>query len=264
VRGESNTSDGLGVRGEGPDGVFGKSSTAGGRGVVGEGKIGVFGKSSDTPEGRGVVGEGGTGVFGASNLPGGAAVIGRHDGQTSPHGHGVRGEGDVGVLGISSRANFAAVAGDHTGAGFGVSGTAVAGTTAAVLGRHQGPDGTGVRGEGSTGVHGEGSPGVLGICSTALNPGSTPLEHHGLVAGVSGKITGIGNGPGVFGEGRYGGEFKGGSAQLRLVPATTVGRPTTGFHSKGEIFMDSEATLFVCVANGTPGSWRRVMTEPPA
>jgi predicted PolB exonuclease-like 3'-5' exonuclease len=47
-----------------------------------------------------------------------------------------------------------------------------------------------------------------------------------------------------------------------LVPGTTVGRPTTGQHNKGEIFLDQEGTLFVCVADGTPGTWRRVMTEP--
>jgi hypothetical protein len=47
---------------------------------------------------------------------------------------------------------------------------------------------------------------------------------------------------------------------LRLVPKTTVGKPTTGTHTKGEIYMDSAGTLFVCTANGTPGTWKKVST----
>jgi hypothetical protein len=253
VRGTHNGPIGHGVQGEAATGVFGKSNTGDGRGVSGEGKTGVFGLS--TGGGHGVVGQ----------VPDGptAGVFG-HGG---PSGHGVRGEGGIGVLGTSSRTGFAAVAGDHTGAGVGVVGDVAQGGdgTAGVLGRHKG-DGPGVKGEGRTGVLGEGSPGVVGICGSSLQAGSTPLEHHGNAAGVSGKITGIGNGPGVFGEGRYGGEFKGSKipfgAQLRLVPATTVGRPTTEFHRSGEIFMDSAATLFVCTAEGTPGKWVRVRTEP--
>jgi hypothetical protein len=61
--------------------------------------------------------------------------------------------------------------------------------------------------------------------------------------------------------GHYGGQFQGTSAQLHLRPGTSVGRPTTGEHEKGEIFIDRDATLFVCVADGTPGTWRRIVTE---
>jgi hypothetical protein len=38
-------------------------------------------------------------------------------------------------------------------------------------------------------------------------------------------------------------------------PGTTAGKPTTGFHGKGDIYMDSAGTLFVCVAFGNPGTW---------
>jgi hypothetical protein len=61
-----------------------------------------------------------------------------------------------------------------------------------------------------------------------------------------------------FGSG-YGGQFKGGKAQLRLVPGSTEGRPG-GAHSKGEIYMGSKGALFVCVRGGTPGTWRKVNT----
>jgi hypothetical protein len=285
-----STGGGHGVVGQVPDGptagVFGHGGPSG-HGVRGEGGIGVLGTSSrtgfaavagdHTGAGVGVVGDvaqggdGTAGVLGRHKAGGvgvrGEGKIGVLGKQTSPDGHGVRGEGVIGVIGASFEAGFAAVFGDHTGAGVGVVGDVAQGGdgTAGVLGRHKG-DGPGVKGEGRTGVLGEGSPGVVGICGSSLQAGSTPLEHHGNAAGVSGKITGIGNGPGVFGEGRYGGEFKGSKipfgAQLRLVPATTVGRPTTEFHRSGEIFMDSAATLFVCTAEGTPGKWVRVRTEP--
>jgi hypothetical protein len=62
-----------------------------------------------------------------------------------------------------------------------------------------------------------------------------------------------------FGSG-YGGQFKGGRAQLRLVPSSRIGRPRGGTHSKGEFFMDSNAALFVCVMGGTPGRWRKIST----
>jgi hypothetical protein len=45
-----------------------------------------------------------------------------------------------------------------------------------------------------------------------------------------------------------------------LKPGGKAGKPTTGAHSKGELYMDSQATLWVCVASGTPGTWRRVTT----
>jgi hypothetical protein len=58
----------------------------------------------------------------------------------------------------------------------------------------------------------------------------------------------------------YGGRFVGGKAQLMLMPGGAVGKPTTGEHTEGELYMDSEATLFVCTADGTPGTWRRFTT----
>jgi hypothetical protein len=86
-------------------------------------------------------------------------------------------------------------------------------------------------------------------------------------AGILGRNSG---GSGVQGEGGngvhgkatsgYGGLFEGGKAQLKIAPKGTAGRPTTGAHSKGELYMDSAAALFVCTASGTPGKWRRVTT----
>jgi hypothetical protein len=64
--------------------------------------------------------------------------------------------------------------------------------------------------------------------------------------------TGVGVHGEHFGSG-YGGQFKGGRAQLRFVHSTRTGRPKGGTHAKGELFMDSDARLFVCVGGGSPG-----------
>jgi hypothetical protein len=218
------------------------------------------------------------GATGFSGAPNGVGVFGMVGAAPSAFilpipGYGVRGEGPIGVSGTSSTGGHAAVFGEHTGAGVGVLGdVAKDGVgTAGVLGRHKGPDGTGVRGEGKTGVVGEGTfIGVRGHSNgqTGIKGEGGPIGvlGQGKVVGVSGICTdsaaGI-SGPGVRGVGNYGGQFQGMSAQLHLRPVTgVVGRPTTGQHKKGEIFLDQEGTLFVCVADGTPGTWRRVMTEP--
>jgi hypothetical protein len=40
----------------------------------------------------------------------------------------------------------------------------------------------------------------------------------------------------------------------------TAGRPTTGEHTKGALYMDLEGALFVCTGEGTPGTWEKVTT----
>jgi hypothetical protein len=219
----STTENSAGVWGEnqgtGP-GVVGKSLA--GVGVIGNGLIGVKGTSSAPGYGAayGVHTNGGHGVVGDGNGASSAGVLGRNVG-----GHGIRGEGKAGVVGVSSFAGSEGVYGQHTGTGegYGVVGDAVGSSGAGMLGRHT--LGTGVRGEGKTGVHG--------------------------------KAT---SGNGVFGESGsgYGAVLKGGRAAIRLVPATTVGKPTTGNHQIGELYLDKVGTLFICTVAGTPGTWKKV------
>ena len=89
---------------------------------------------------------------------------------------------------------------------------------------------------------------------------------YGRHTGTSGYgIVGDGKGgaAGVLGRNRsgYGGQFEGGKAQLRLEPAgVSAGRPISGAHTNGELYMDSAGKLFVCTVSGTPGTWRRVQT----
>jgi len=113
----------------------------------------------------------------------------------------------------------------HIGAGegYGVVGDAAGTSGAGVLGRHT--LGTGVHGEGKTGLRG-------------VSP----------------------NGAGVFGEGGsgYGGVFKGVRAQVRLTPTGRIGKPTTGAHQVGELYLDKVGTLFICTVTGTPGTWKKV------
>jgi hypothetical protein len=40
----------------------------------------------------------------------------------------------------------------------------------------------------------------------------------------------------------------------------TSGHPTTGTHSKGELFVDGDGTLFLCTTSGTPGTWVNLST----
>lgn len=60
----------------------------------------------------------------------------------------------------------------------------------------------------------------------------------------------------------YGGEFKGGQAAVRLMPASTSGPPADGFHAVGELLLDRDGTLFLCIADGIPGTWRRILIGP--
>ncbi len=196
---------------------------------TGNGNVGVHGQKP-AGEGHGVLGEG----RGSSS----AGVFG-----SNPDGTGVRGE--------SSTVGRAAVVGKHSNAGFfsiGVLGDTV--------------DGVGVKGLGKVGVIGESS--TLGHASVYGQ--HTGTEGYGVVGDGSGS-TGSGvlgrnsSGTGVEGTAsRYGGKFAGSRAQLMLVPGGSLGKPTTGTHNKGEIYMDKAGALFVCTAGDgtTVGTWKKV------
>lgn len=51
-----------------------------------------------------------------------------------------------------------------------------------------------------------------------------------------------------------GGNTKG----LRIRPRTTTLAPTSGTWSKGTIIVDSNYDLYICTADGTPGTWKKV------
>lgn len=119
----------------------------------------------------------------------------------------------------------------------------------------------GVRGTGLYGVSGESSGATgTGVQGNNSDVGNGVMGDSQGGAGVRGRSFG-GDTAAVVGEHfarGYGGQFKGGRAQLRLVPGD--GKPR-GAHSKGEIYMDSNASLFVCIKSGIPGTWRKVATK---
>ena len=133
-------------------------------------------------------------------------------------------------------------------------------------------DSFGVRGEGATGISGVGRPGGVGV-SGQVGAGTA-------VSGVAGTGTAIkaqnnsnaratvlanngGSGAGVRSTSNkgYGGEFAGGGAAVRLVPQSSKGHPKTGSHQRGELVVDSAGQLFLCVAGGSPGTWRQVVLK---
>ncbi len=118
-----------------------------------------------------------------------------------------------------------------------------------VWGESSYPTGLGVAGrnDNGIGVEGDGKTGVRGYSF-----GGNGVEGVGRGA----------NKAGVLGQNRtgYGGHFEGGKAQLMLKPGSSVGAPT-GAHSKGEVYMDAEATLWVCWESGNPARWKRITTS---
>jgi hypothetical protein len=232
-------------------------------GVVGKGQIGVVGlgrqPENTAPDSSvGVFGQGSVGVRGSTD---GAHFIGV-DGE-STFGIGVKGfsNADDGIVGVSNGDRKSGVFGDHQqekGAVFGVSGRTLS------------PDGAGINGFSDRGI------GVRG--DSVTNDGVVGSSRFKDKSGVFGRHTGEGEREAGFGvsgtshspEGAgvngfsvgYGGHFSGDRAPLRLKPAAAPGHPTTGFHQKGEFYVDVKGNLFYCRDDGTPGTWFRVQLIP--
>lgn len=171
-------------------------------------------------------------IYGTTNSPVGfTGVTGWNLGAgAGTHGYsaagiGVSGFGVVGMKGTSGTPGNAATQGVHTNDGPGVVGDGHGTNQAGVLGRNSA--GVGIRGEGKTGVQ-----------AIATNGNG--------VYGASGS--------------GYGAVLKGGRAAIRLVPRSTIGKPTTGNHQVGELVLDKVGTLFICSVAGTPGTWMKVST----
>jgi hypothetical protein len=110
--------------------------------------------------------------------------------------------------------------------------------------------------------------GVQAIYVDSIN-GSGLIAHSDSAFGVNGisnsgtGVSGVSNsGMAVQGTSAsgIGGQFAGGQAQLKLEPAGASGAPSSGAHAKGEIVLDLDAAVWVCVGNGTPGTWVRLGT----
>ncbi len=226
------------VVGRNPDGpgVEGISNAFTGAGVAGQANGGL---------GTGVKATGGFfGVDAIGNV--GVRGTGTDDQQA-----GVKGEGPTGVWGRTSKTHFAGVYGEHTGtSGNGVLGIGKGGEQG-VFGKN--PDNIGVRGDGKNGVYGESTTGNGWGAVVGRSTGRGGIGTYGECSGGTGV-------KGVSTSG-YAGVFEGGKAQLKLKPAGSAGKPTSGTHAKGEIYMDSAGALFVCVASSTAtaaAKWKKL------
>ncbi len=157
-------------------------------------------------------------------------------------------------------------------------GHAVGVQTAAVRGQMDTTDanGNGVYGShagGGSGVYGASANGfgVFGDSASDIGVYGRSYSQSGTVFSVADGVRGYSDsGSAVHGTagtgsnsagGGYGGQFDiqgTGRAQLLLTPFGPGGHPTTGTHRIGEIFMDPNGNLFVCVTGGTPGTWKPV------
>jgi hypothetical protein len=255
----NNRGDGAGVIGSsaGGDGVHGQSSREGRSGVWGDntgGGVGVAGSTTSSADADGSGDNIRAAVWG-DNKGTGPGVLGRSHGvrDDGTGGDGVRGESDHGI-GVRGRGVFA-VLGEQSDdpttlrPGAGVMGLC-GGLSIAVLGQNTG---------GGKGIHGVGGIGVLGQAD-GVSDGlwGDPALNQALDAGVYGvgtvyAVYGLG-----FGPQSIGGTFAGGRAQIKLERALTVGPPADGDHGRGELFLDANADLWLCKADGTPGTWKLI------
>jgi len=234
---------GTGLFGTGAsNGVDGRSSNAGASGVYGQNNVGGYGVTGDTTSNASRAA-----VYGRNNGTG----PGVHGLSVNSNGAGVSGQGATGVSGESTTGGDGVygVTSSNLNTSAGVSGLNY-GTGPAVFGE-------GVRGYGKLGVHGIGSgDGVLGEGLHGVHGKSVTTNYNAVWGQGTGEARGVA-GTSTAG---YGGYFQGGKAQLRLAPINILGKPTTGAHLIGELFLDSAAALWICTVSGTPGTWRRVST----
>jgi len=133
---------------------------------------------------------------------------------------------------------------DATGGAFGVVGVETAGSAC----------GAGVRGIGGAGGNGvwgtsNGSVvsfGVAGSTDVGYGVFGTSSSGYGVIGSSSTGIDLATAGTGRILQGSYGG----------------TGAPSSGTHSKGESVRDDNGDLYICVAFGTPGTWKKVAAIP--
>ena len=142
--------------------------------------------------------------------------------------------------GSGAASSFDAIQATAGGSGAGVRAKSTSGS--AVVAQANTKAGTfaaGVRAIGDEGVVARGT--TIGLDVTATGPAINAASSNGV-----------------------GGDFSGAVAPIRLDPAATPGAPQSGTHHKGELYVDSNGQLFLCIAdsiNGTAGTWKQVVLK---
>jgi hypothetical protein len=129
--------------------------------------------------------------------------------------------------------------------------------------------GAAIRSDGASAVDGA----VLVVGDTNSSTGKTVLLNSGPITndgafvveaqaadwaleGSSGQVGVLGSGfVGVTGTGDIGGYFSGNLAAISLQPQSVTGAPTSGDYSRGDILVDAAGVMYLCVADGNPGTW---------
>ena len=151
-----------------------------------------------------------------------------------------------GVQGVSSNPDASGVYGENSAAGWGTAGRTTSERRAGVLGDNLG-SGPGVLGKSASGDRGPRRRRLGGLGHRQRQP-----RRRGAGAER------CGNRRGGAGRRRDRGLCLGERAPLRLAPGVLPGAPTTGFHERGELMVDSGGDLYFCKASGTPGTWRLI------
>ena len=118
---------------------------------------------------------------------------------------------------------------------------------------------------------GTGSAVAATVTNTTSSGSALAATTAGVGSAVRAKVTGAsaspsvyathsGGGPALRGDSSsgLGAQLQGGQAPLRLMPSSRSGRPTSGSHNTGELFVDHHGVLFYCLKGGTPGTWKKV------
>jgi len=105
---------------------------------------------------------------------------------------------------------------------------------------------------GASAIAGVGGPSGIGVLGIAV--GSPPQDDQS--AGVLGQSSG---GNGVGGQSTAGMDLAAiGTGRLWQKPLGSVGAPAVGSHKRGEQIRDQNGSLYICVADGVPGTWQKV------
>ena len=87
----------------------------------------------------------------------------------------------------------------------------------------------------------------------AFSGSTSDAASHG-VSGIDTSPSG-GVGVGASSANGVGITAEGGVAPILLVPAPTAGAPSSGGHTGGELYVDSDGVFYKCILIGAPGTW---------
>ena len=115
----------------------------------------------------------------------------------------------------------------------------------------------GVYGVAGTGI---GANGIVGLAGTD----GTGIQGQGTGASSVGVYGSTDSGYGVVGSSTTGIDIAAGfSGRLLQALSGSVGAPTSGAYQIGEQIRDNNGDLYICIEDGSPGTWQKVLTVVP-